>query len=87
MGRHCPVNGSRPSRSDSSAADKLCDSSKAPKLSGSLSQRKMTYGSGDPGKLCKSSGLSVSKYRKALAVKEFRETYFKKTGSIFKEKA
>lgn len=47
----------------------------------------MTYGSGDPGKPCKSSGLSVSKYRKALAVKEFRETYFNKTESIFKEKA
>ena len=39
----------------------------------------MTYGSGDPGKPCISSGLSVSKYRQALGVKEIRETHFKKT--------
>lgn len=38
----------------------------------------MTYGSRDPGKPCKSSGLSVSKYRKALGVRRSEKHILRK---------
>lgn len=38
----------------------------------------MTYGSGDPEQPCKSSGLSVSKYRKALGVRRSEKHILRK---------